>query len=455
MITLSIEDKRKNLPQNVKKYLDKYSYPQYRLELKSDKVFEASVVIPVLYEYENLVKLLLSLLENEKRLFEKFVFIFVVNNTTSVSAKALADNKQTVQMLRRIIEGENPQNEFEEKVISSGLTIALVDASTKGNELDEKHGGVGLARKLGMDLSLVLLDYNSANKKFLVCLDADCTVAPNYLSEIYFEVNKRNIDAGYVRFEHPTEINPFSEPIILYELFLRYYVLGLSYAKSPYAFFTIGSTMIADYKAYISIEGMNKRKAAEDFYFMQKLSKKYEIAEIDSTVIFPSPRSSWRVPFGTGKSVGKYLETEDAPFFLHSPEIFTLLKKWLEVFESDKLMTGNQLISEAKSISPFLSIFLEQNNFLQSWDKISASAKSEEQLKRQKRFWFDGFRTLKLIHFLRDNQFPDIDGFEALDVMMELTGHEIPDMKTSNLALREKGLDYLMVLRRVRKISEQ
>ena len=446
MITLSIEENSNNVPANVKKYLFKYSISKYRLEIKSSKVFESAIVVPVLDEYENLIKLLLSLLDNDKLFFQKFVFVFVVNNTKSVNKKVLADNIKTLQMLRRIIEGENPQNEFERKVISSGLNIAVVDASTEGKELEEKHGGVGLARKLGMDLSLVLLDYNSANKNFLVCLDSDCTVAPNYLSEIYREVNTRKIDAGYVRFEHPTDINPFSEPIILYELFLRYYVLGLSYAKSPYAFYTIGSTMIADYKAYISIEGMNKRKAAEDFYFMQKLSKKYKISEIASTVVFPSPRSSWRVPFGTGKSVGKYLETENSPFLLHSPEIFTLLKKWLEVFESDKKPTGGELIDKAKSISPFLVKFLEQNKFQQSWDKISASAKSQEQLNRQKRFWFDGFRTLKLIHYLRDNQFPDIGGFKALSKMFELTGLDIPKLNEEDTISR-KGFLFLDILR--------
>ena len=447
MITLSIADKLGQLPSEVEKYLLKYSIDKHRLEIHSDKVFESAIVIPVLDEYDNLIKLLYSIVDNENRLFEKFVFVFVVNNTKLESKKALSDNKKSMQLLRRIVTGENPVTEIEQKAILSGLNIAVVDASTKGNELDEKHGGVGLARKLGMDLSLLLLNYNSSNKKFLVCLDADCTVAPNYLSEIYLNVNNRNINAGYVRFEHPTDINPYSEPIILYELFLRYYVLGLSYAKSSYAFHTIGSTMITDYKAYISIEGMNKRKAAEDFYFMQKLSKKYSISEIGTTVVFPSPRSSWRVPFGTGKSVGKYLENREAPFLLHSPEVFTILKKWLMAFESDEIMTSVELISVAKSISPILSSFLVQNKFAQSWDKIAASSKSIDQLNRQKRFWFDGFKTLKLIHFLRDNLFPDIDGFEALNEMFELNGIEIPNLD-NNLSLAQKGLVYLEILRK-------
>ena len=57
--------------------------------------------------------------------------------------------------------------------------------------MDEKNGGVGLARKIGMDLALTLFDYNSENQNLLVCLDGDCTVESNYISTIrnYFNQN--------------------------------------------------------------------------------------------------------------------------------------------------------------------------------------------------------------------------------------------------------------------------
>ena len=47
----------------------------------------------------------------------------------------------------------------------------------------------------------------------------------------------------------------------------RYYVLGLKLANSPFAFPTIGSTMICDYESYIRIGGMNKKRAAGRFLF--------------------------------------------------------------------------------------------------------------------------------------------------------------------------------------------
>ena len=48
--------------------------------------------------------------------------------------------------------------------------------------MPHKIGGVGLARKIGMDEALKIFNYNSTSKKILICLDADCTVASNYLN---------------------------------------------------------------------------------------------------------------------------------------------------------------------------------------------------------------------------------------------------------------------------------
>ena len=45
----------------------------------------------------------------------------------------------------------------------------------------------------------------------------------------------------------------------------------------------------------------------------------------------------------------------------------------------------------------------------------------KEQLEKQKKFWFDGFKTLKLIHYLRDNGFPPVFTFKALNELFEMT----------------------------------
>ena len=434
-----------SLPGNVSKYLEKYGTDNWTLLLSRKRKFEAVVVVPTLAEYENIQKLISSLLKNNKSYFDKYLFMFVVNNVAKVSSEIVRDNRKSLEFLSGIINSTS-KDLFGKEAERSGLNIALVDASSPGKELPAKTGGVGLARKIGMDLSLTVLDYNTRSKNLLICLDSDCTVKENYLEAIYDNTGK-DFSAGFVRFKHLVDIHPYAEAIILYEIFLRYYVLGLRYAESPYTFYTIGSTMISDYKAYISVEGMNKRKAAEDFYFMEKLAKRYRIKEITDTTVYPSPRSSWRVPFGTGKAVEKFLEAEQKNFKLHSPQSFVILKKWLSVFNESKDDSASSLFNKAGEILPELKDFLVSRKFEDAWDRISASSKTSEQLEKQKKFWFDGFRTLKLIHFLRDSVYPDIEGFKALDQMFSMNEIE-NQMSGSDESRVSIGMRYLKLLRK-------
>jgi len=81
----------------------------------------------------------------------------------------------------------------------------------------------------------------------------------------------------------------------------------------------------------------------------------------------------------------------------------------------EKIGSANEYLEEAKKISEGLYEFLEHNKFENSWNKITANTQSSKQVQNQKKLWFDGFRTLKLIHYLRDNNFPNEPMFSVLD----------------------------------------
>ena len=69
-----------SLPENVVKYLKKYSINHWKLESDiRDKIVNA-IVVPVISEYENLRKLLTSLLKTDNKYFSQTVLVFVVNN---------------------------------------------------------------------------------------------------------------------------------------------------------------------------------------------------------------------------------------------------------------------------------------------------------------------------------------------------------------------------------------
>ena len=434
----------------VEKYLNKYSAGNRTAEIPSGKKFKNIAVIPAIKEFENIRNLLLSLSRSSAEYFSESLFLFVINNTASAEPEIKEANQKTIEMLRGIING-NLNDELARKVNSAGLNIGVIDASAGNNALPDKEGGVGLARKIGMDYALTLFDYNRKGKNILICPDADCTVEKNYLTEIVRTFNKENLNAAYVSFEHPLPDDIESRlAIINYEIFLRYYVLGLIYSGSGYAIHTIGSTMICSAEAYIKVEGMNKKKAAEDFYFMEKLCKNYPVVKIRGTKIKHSSRGSWRVPFGTGQRVNRYLSKAQNEYLLYSPESFEILRKWLAVFNSPVRHTASEYLREASAIHPALNRFLTENNFEESWLKIEENCRDEKQLARQKHFWFDGFRTLKLIHFLRDNGIPQMEMYTAVNTLLNKFNRNIEtELSEDFYNTPEKQMPFLIALREI------
>jgi hypothetical protein len=417
-------------PKLVEAYLKRQSTNPWKLEWIEKKGITNIIVVPAIAEFENLETLLTSLVNNKPDYFPGTLVIFVINNKQTDSKKVKDSNKKSLKLLRSILQ-KNVENPLVQKLIDSGLGIALIDASSKGKELGEKDSGVGLARKTGLDIALTAFDYSINKRKILIWLDADCKVDKNYLNTVVDEFNNKNLFAATINFSHDISVkNELTKAIIPYEIFLRYYVLGLKHAKSPYAFHTIGSTIAIDINAYIKSGGMNKKKAAEDFYFLQKVAKNYEINKIISTTVYPSSRHSWRVPFGTGKSITRFLSNNRNEYLLNNPVVFDVLKNWLKIFNDKNINGTKYLMDEAGKINKELKIFLTQRKFPELWDRILKNSKNSRQVLYQKQNWFDGFKTLKLVHHLRDTAFPAINMFDAVDQLFLKT--EINTIKNRN-----------------------
>ncbi len=403
-------------PELVEAYLKRQSPNPWKLEWIEKRGINNVIVVPAIAEFENMETLLTSLVNNKPDYFSSTLVIFVINNKSVVNKEVKESNTKSLRLLRSIIQQKDIDNSIIRKARDSGLSIALIDASSKGKELSQKASGVGFARKIGLDFTLTAFDYSIKKKKIMIWLDADCKVDEDYLCKVVDEFNNKNLSAATINFSHDVSgTGELTKAIIPYEIFLRYYVLGLKYAKSPYAFHTIGSTIAVDHNAYIKAGGMNKKKAAEDFYFLQKVAKNYEIKKIISTTVYPSSRHSWRVPFGTGRSVTRILSNTRNEFLLYDPVVFDVLKNWLKIFNDNNINDTKHLVNEAGKISQELKTFLLQRKFPEQWDRILKNSKNSKQLQYQKQNWFDGYKTLKLIHHLRDSVYPVINMFEAVD----------------------------------------
>jgi hypothetical protein len=444
-----------NLPGNVDSYLARHSIKGYDIEWKSKKGINNVIAVPAIAEYNNLKILLNSLSKNDPTFFSSTLVLFVINNSQASESKIKDDNLKSLIMLRSIIRLKSG-DEFADQITRSGLQIGIIDAASYGKELSANQSGVGLARKIGMDLALTVFDYTQNTKKLILCLDADCKVSSHYLTNVVNEFNSNDISAAIVNFEHKIqEADETCAAIICYEIFLRYYVAGLKFARSDYAFHTIGSTMVCNHNAYIKIGGMNKREAAEDFYFLEKMAKNFKISKISSSTVYPSNRCSWRVPFGTGQRVTRFMQKTHDEHLLFNPEVFEILKSWLNLYNSGRPIAPEQTLNLSKEIHIELYNFLCKQNFEEQWEKILNNTKSDKQFKLQKKIWFDGFKTLKLIHHLRDSSFPLKNMFEALDeFFIKLNIDNSIERNKEMIPGLEIQKEYLSLLRKIDNNTE-
>jgi hypothetical protein len=372
--------------------------------------FAGAVVIPALAESANLFVTLRSLAKNPPELLSQFLILVVVNNRVDTHEPDKTDNRNTLELLAK----EDPT--------LAALRLGWVDAASPGRELPAKKGGVGLARKLGFDLALPLLDF-SGPSPLLVALDADTLVQPDYLPALVNHFRDTSAGGAVLAFRHQKGTTSQEQKAIrCYELFLRSYVLGLDRAGSPYAFHTIGSAMACTATAYAGMGGMNTRLAAEDFYFLQHLKKTYGISHVTGTLVMPSARASHRVPFGTGRSISRLLAGEESAVLFYQPDCFTILGNWLKLVANNLESSGQAIVHQAKQISTEMGNYLEQADFVESWEKLQKNSRDQTALLNAFHSWFDGLRTLKFIHHLSDTLFVRKPPEEALPQLLEWAG---------------------------------
>lgn len=276
-------------------------------------------------------------------------------------------------------------------------------------DLPKKWAGVGVARKYAMDEAVRRFNDIDNPAGIIVSLDADTLVERNYLAEIerYFAKNPEHAGCT-IDFEH--QKNQISsrqlEGIELYEKYLHYYRDALEYAGYPWPLITIGSAFAVTATAYIKRGGMTRRKAGEDFYFLQNLVLVGTVGTLNSTKVHPSARESDRVPFGTGPAIAKWMNNSENLGLTYNLEIFKILRHFFAM-QNEFYKTGETgyLRVLAKLEEPVRQ-FLLMNNFQETISELNQNCGSAESF--EKRFFqkFNAFMILKFVHFATDYFFP-------------------------------------------------
>jgi glycosyltransferase involved in cell wall biosynthesis len=308
-----------------------------------------------------------------------------------------------------------------------------------------KGWGVGLARKTGMDEAIRRFDFLDNQNGVILCLDADCRVAENYLEAVCNNFLKRKEkNACSIYFEHPLEGDEFPQEIydsiILYELHLRYYIRALMLAGYPDVFHTIGSAMAVKARPYIKSGGMNRKQAGEDFYFIQKLIPLGGYFNLNSTTVFPSPRISIRVPFGTGASIQKMTGQSESVFHTYDLRAFIDLKllfERLNLFYSNLEDIPEQYASLPESVRLFISI----EEWLSKITEITNNTASFDSFRKRFFSWFNMFRIVKFLNSVHQGYYEKKAVTGCAAGLLEYTGRETKCTTPTDLLLFYRSLD--------------
>ena len=300
--------------------------------------------------------------------------------------------------------------------------------------------GVGLARKTGMDEALRRFNAINRPEGVIASLDADCTVECNYFAALYNELLvKKQLNGCSVYFEHSLKGADLTEKIfrniILYELHMRYYLQGLNYSGFPYAFHTVGSCIAVKASKYLLCGGMNRRQAGEDFYFIQKLVPLGGYFALNKTTVYPSPRESSRVPFGTGPVISKLLEKPAEMLLTYNLRAFNELRILFGSVPRLFQERNNDLIKFYKTLPPGLKSFVAEEEWIKHVTDIRNNTSGCASFTKRFFTWFNMFRIVKFMNFVHKGLFEKQPVNEAAFFLLEKLGKTIKSQDPSDLLI--------------------
>ena len=368
-------------------------FPDFGIDISNfefDKNLRTIIVIPCFKE-PDILQTLQSLYDCNTPKYPTLVLIFV-NASEDALDEVKIFNKTTFETIKYFIE-QNPKENLQFEVFLD-------------NELTAKHAGVGTARKTLMDTALKIFDKNETDG-IIVNTDSDCFFTPNYINSIENAFEDESLELAVMHYEHRIETEKdkvLAKGITEYELHLRYYKQALEWTEYPNVLETIGSCMVCLASVYALEGGMNKRKAGEDFYFINKLAKSRKATTIIEATVLPSCRTSDRVPFGTGKAMNDYVDKETKMFQSYDIECFISLKQFLEQIEVlyEKGFEALELDATGKA-------FLIKIEIQKNLEEIKKQSNNFERFKSRFFYWFDHLKALQFIHYYTEHLFPKVN----------------------------------------------
>lgn len=396
----------------LRKYLERYAEPEARWGHELKTQYSGVVVVPLQREDESFLENLGPALKNAAG---RVLLIAVVNATDDAPA---ATHEVNARLLRVLDERLVPRQELPRLEGSAASAILgrpgpfdllVVDRASPGKRLPVGEG-VGLARRIGMDLALRLQQLEGITSPWLATTDADAQPPASYFHTLATVAPLTPRGVRRVALTLPFWHTPSGDEAIdaataYYELSLRYYTLGLAAAGSPYAYESMGSSLAVLAPAYAEVRGFPRRNAGEDFYLLDKLAKVGALHRPACEPIRLRSRTSDRVPFGTGRKVGEIVAKGGALSTYH-PKVFELLEVTLRALRQAVVARSAELLPSLLNAAldsgtvGAVSSALEELQVFEALPSMFDASPDSRVRERRLFTWFDALRTLRFVHLL-------------------------------------------------------
>ncbi len=412
----------------IAQYLQHYCEPEAR-ELHCSKLqiahdIEHCLMIPLYDENPDCLAQHFDFLRQQRH----SVLILVINQPDTVTAST-ANNITCWEQICQLQPRWTLRN-LSLWAIDPDNSVLVVDRYSKGLRIPTDQG-VGLARKIAADMALVLAQRKGCGLNWICCTDADALLPADYFYALQrgLAAAAGQPAAAVFAFEHiPSGDLAIDTATQYYERRILGYRDGLAYAKSPYAFCALGSAMACSLSHYVAARGFPRRAAGEDFYLLNKLRKLGPVVPLDTVRIALASRQSTRTPFGTGASVQQLLahgESRDGPAIFYHPGLFELLRLAIAWLRQDGIALSSDwqahlagfIADNPGPIHAFLTTSnggrgtaqllieaLEAVGFGDGLAHCLRQSRNNTQFHQHMLHWFDAFKTLRIVHELRDRE---------------------------------------------------
>jgi len=422
----------------VRKYIERYAEPEVCAGVAlgdAGRRYAAIVTLPACGEGDSLFAALDSV---PLCAAGPVLIVVIVNESEGAAPSVLEANRIAIA---RLADGTTDTAMSHVRIGQYGEHDLVLIERTETTALPPGQG-VGLARKIAADFAIGLWSRAGLDSHWIHCTDADALLPGDYFDRPRGETAALTFD-----FRHEG-----SAAVLEYEAYLRYSVLGLHAAGSPWAWHAIGSTLALDARAYTRVRGFPRREAAEDFHLLAKLSKLAAVAPLRGEPIRLDDRPSARVPFGTGLAMRRARERSRTgqPLLVPDPRVYAGLASWqraLGMLARDPERPVSDAIDRACAGSVVagadLRAALAATGALQSAEKILAKQKDPGRFLHEN---FDALASLRLLHELRDRRFPAfplaraIAEADFLDEAVRAAGNDLEAVREALLNQERRSL---------------